>query len=454
MFQEFYTDSVISRFIKELLYDTAVPSIDVVNDGDTVYKGVTYIYNNKIVIANKTASIKPNLKDCTVDDVREYLHINEIPFLNNHPNLGRVKISVISNFINNAKKSGVVGTSQLKVYIKNNIKSILPNDIFTESEYITLMSLLLTVTSSNVSSDVYREVSSYHFGDYIPQYTEKYISKYNYYDSETHKMLGKYLRFIKGMTGVDLLPYYNCFTDKIVTNYYIDFQTETITPGTLPGYKLYAVPVKIGRTYTIAIDCPTSVLMKTGFYNESGLLEFEIGQRSSGIRLSSFNTFLNMPSMSFNSPIQLTIQDESVLSNINYYKQYENTLYLFIQLPAQNDSSIIVLDGKYRNKPSNVIGSTPFTYPSLLIMNTRKQFAFSDRLIEYLLSNVINSSDAISENITRVQNYIGYTSGITGVWDDNMRSIIFEKANLSNHYDVSGYVDKNVEKELTKGFKV
>ena len=95
---------------------------------------------------------------------------------------------------------------------------------------------------------------------------------------------------------------------------------------------------------------------------------------------------------------------------------------------------------------------------SLLQLNDGNTYPFSDRLIEYLLWNVITSVDDIGQNIERVQYYANAfdinSEFIPGVWSNYLRYIIYLNYNRdkkSKHLDINGFVDKDVEKFLLRG---
>ena len=100
-------------------------------------------------------------------------------------------------------------------------------------------------------------------------------------------------------------------------------------------------------------------------------------------------------------------------------------------------------------------------------------YAFSNRLVEYLLLNVIDSQESINKNIERVQDRITsykmgnrnlfpkYRGAFTpGVWDENIQKYIYslrksiEKSPRGNSsVDYNGYVDRDTETILDRGNK-
>lgn len=98
----------------------------------------------------------------------------------------------------------------------------------------------------------------------------------------------------------------------------------------------------------------------------------------------------------------------------------------------------------------------PITNLQLLQLNTGISYPFADRLIEYLLGNVITEVDKIDDNIARVQKVMGLNcieSTYPGVWEKKIRMVMYEFMNRNRNtrrfeinHDLLGYVDKDVEK--------
>jgi hypothetical protein len=151
----------------------------------------------------------------------------------------------------------------------------------------------------------------------------------------------------------------------------------------------------------------------------------------------------------------------------------ESELKLFIKVPATNTSSITVLEGDYcnfndslymwdnkngwqylsnstvanfetekickckgackceRSKLPNINSREfkPISKLQLLALNTGISYPFADRLIEYLVANVILPNDATPDNIKRLQKVMedcGYTFQIDGIWEPKMQMILYD----------------------------
>jgi hypothetical protein len=69
----------------------------------------------------------------------------------------------------------------------------------------------------------FKRVSPYVFGEEYPNITGRYESKISGYDSTTHFYLGQYLRMMRDIYDLDLMPFYNCFGNEYVSD--IDFNS-------------------------------------------------------------------------------------------------------------------------------------------------------------------------------------------------------------------------------------
>lgn len=324
------------------------------------------------------------------------------------------------------------------------------------------------------SSMNYSICSSFSFGENVPTVTQKYVSKYNYYDSDTHKQLGRYLRCVRNILGINLMPYYNCFNYTILQD--VKITESGVTIGSDAHYKVVAVPIKFNKKYSIAIDCASTVILKSVFYGNFGLIKTTNHEDKIYLTdiLEEKPVIINH--MNFKHPHLYSISNnfEYLPDGESLSKECENfesSLYLLIRLPVSNNSSIVVIEGDYSSNTTNVVNNTQVfnnaseikpedvdrlfkSNLSLLQINDSNTYAFSNRLIEYLLLNVIDSNDTIPNNIKYIKDCIYSNSNNTDIWDFALRLKLYDTYMNSNKQklDISGFVDKDMERLVTYNY--
>lgn len=344
------------------------------------------------------------------------------------------------------------------------------------------------------------------------------------------------------------MPFYNCFSYYFFEDVHL---TEENSSGYVlsnnPNYKIAAIPIKFDKKYTIALDSTTNILLKAYFHDNLGNMEMNVnGVKVASTELlkdcpveisynnESFVTtndgVINLPQTTFGNPVKFEIKlDSNNLTDIfkRKLKLLEKYLYLIIQIPIHNESSLVVLEGDYVNNDKNTniynIEKNYYIYDysqdennptreyitkdkilenilendtnyiksnisynndsnyafnmvvslldlssndkknnfllsnlSLLEINTKEIYAFNNRLIEYLLLNVVDPEDTIDNNTIKIQNIFelfNYKDTAPGVWTNKLRYMLYKKYmsyNLQNKLDINGFVDKNIEKMIIK----
>lgn len=311
----------------------------------------------------------------------------------------------------------------------------------------------------NIAS--YKIIDLYTFGDRNVKFTHNYISKTNYYDSETHIHLGNYLRAYRDLMNVDLLPFYNCYCDKYTSNFVVSESGIQASYKKNIKYETVEIPIRYNQTYTIALDSPSEVIICPALFSHEDLVVVD------SLNISKFlwsaGNIVKYPSMQFNYPVTYMLHNED-----SFLQTYEKNLYLFIQIPYGLKSSIVVLEGDYTDLSRKIIGiesvqqmdNAQLDYYmlsnlSLLKMNDRMRYAFSDRLVEYLYNNPVDINEEVNGNIQRVQQALSsdrYFRTKKDIWQDELRNLIYNRYldNSTSPYDINGYVDKDVEKYLNK----
>lgn len=301
--------------------------------------------------------------------------------------------------------------------------------------------------------------------NYSPQTHTTHNSSTNYYDSDTHMYLGKYLRYLKTSTGLNLFPYYNVFPDKYFNDielYRINERDIGIYRRSKQQYKVCAVPILYGKTYKIYVDAPEGVLMRACLHDANGWIE-EVEENMPESLINTLSSSGKYHSYSrFSEYIEFRIETDSTRDST-----MQRYLYLVLQIAKDNNSSIVVLEDVNTDKiikcNEQSVRDLHLLNLSLLKMNTRVSYAFSDRLIEYLLGNVISEYDPIARNVQKVQEALcsvdKYYEGsfrsrrnTKGTWDQDIPRKILNLVEQSEYtslqYDHDGNINKDVEKLL------
>ena len=207
-------------------------------------------------------------------------------------------------------------------------------------------------------------------------YNKKYLNRTknlkidnNVYDAYTHEYVGDYLRFQRDYNNLDLMPLYNCFSNTVCTNLDLTVDTDKNVNGVFnssdQNYKIYMVPVKLFKKYTIAIECRSYIEVFCGLYDTS---LSDLVTKGNKFEMLPRITYAFFNSTQFNRPVlydkladikaQLNTifdNDYEMLSDIS---QHEQNLKLFIKVPAKNKSSITILEGDYTNYTGGVFNRT------------------------------------------------------------------------------------------------
>ena len=423
--QQFYTNTIESKFIKDLIATTPLPTIDTLYKGEWIVPGCYYINDCNVVRAN---------------------HITDDEAFQFDPDTSNSQLALIS---------------------------------------------------------------PYKFGSSYPGFTSTYYSINDGYDSKTHYYLGNYLRCIRDLHDINLMPFYNCYNGEYVTDIFINTSTTTTkavddsgneievttinhniiqSDPNVRGKKVISIPVKFGETYSIFIDCSTQVEIMCGFYGNKGYIS---PTQTPAVEIKTENKYVNLRYTSFRDGFTYTTPkpEKSTYPYTRFFR-------MFIQLPLNIESSIVVLEGDYTTKntaygtytyneeekqlaidisdfPTKVKqNQTLLSDLSLTQIAGSVSYAFSDRLIEYLTYNVITGEETITQNISRVQQYasslinakLNHTepfnmlSSTPDVWDTKLQTYLFNLAKeskyIQNKLDLTGYVDKDVEQVITRGQEV
>ena len=343
---------------------------------------------------------------------------------------------------------------------------------------------------------------TYYYGQNILNITHTLTIKNSNYDYLTHNRLGNYLRFLKDYKQLNLMSMYNCFNGQSANNIDIEFKlkqsdTNYVTFKTSDeSYKIFTVPVKYYRKYTFYVDCATNFEVVGCYYlNNNQLNTLKIGGNDDILERYLYSTtYKKVTGASFNKPVVYDKLENLLFDIANggaplevtkALAQKEIELVLLVKLPKNNNSSLVVLEGDYSldgthryfpnkstfsaftNYISNFKGDCLkdykdfYSYKQLTYINDGNSYPFADRLVEYLVDNVISPIDEIELNTKRVETNLiskkvldGYTPFYE--WNNDLRARIYLTAIknrlLNTKFDILGYVDRDVEEKVV-GFE-
>lgn len=192
------------------------------------------------------------------------------------------------------------------------------------------------------------EKLNYIYNEKQLNHTKNLKIKNNIYDYYTHEYLGDFLRFQRDYNNLDLMSLYNCFNDRICSK--LDFTSSEY--GNVPfnaddnKYKIYMIPVKIFNKYTIAIDSDLPIEICCGLY---------------GKYQDTRTKFMSIPKLTYKKYSKTKFSSpelyEGVAEISDFVKkeyevelaQNECDLKMFVKVPINNTSSIVILEGDYRS---------------------------------------------------------------------------------------------------------
>lgn len=371
-------------------------------------------------------------------------------------------------------------------YPKANSSYILNNNIFQ----------WVSDNTGNIVST--KRLGSYDFGCKYLNVTSNFEIKNLVYDIETHKYLGKYLRFIRDYTGIDLMSMYNCFCEE-TSDYNISFDIgsgddlKKVLMNSGNGYVAYKIPVSI-NTLTISTHNITSC--------EMCLYVDDVSLTGSDKNNIAKSTYIKTK---INNFIHINLFEKS--NEKSTLTKFYDKIYLLLKVPSSLKTSITVLDGKYYikdnsdyicykpclsivegeeailqaiRKATSPVSQYPYDYDNLkeaedkyltVAVETNEEiysdtavdtgfnvtsqllspenlsgnYLLADRLIEYLTGNAINPLSQYYD-IRKLQSALSEKE--TGLWENSLDQKIKNIIKNSGYdfgYDSVGYLDKDVE---------
>lgn len=269
----------------------------------------------------------------------------------------------------------------------------------------------------------FNQINKYNYREFQPSIDKLNFCNCSYYDNQTHTLLGEYLRWMRDIKRINLMQMYNCFGNEIIDDMEIVGNSCVYNPNS--SYKILSVPIKFNRVYSIGIDSQTGGRILPVLWGDRGLLKDTATLKYIGVRYKQL-TASTFSTSSLNRPFQLEVN--TFLKNANEDNEFDlyskqKYLRLFIQVPKSNTSSVVVIEGDFSDRNKYKAQRYPFippnynsvtldyilqSWPELFQINDQITYAYSEKLIEYLLENVITERDVVPDDIKRIQDQIKY----------------------------------------------
>ena len=204
-------------------------------------------------------------------------------------------------------------------------------------------------------------VHFYNYGEPLLNYTKKLILKNNIYDSYTHEYLGDYLRFQRDYLGINLMPLYNCFSNRECPELHINNNSFTFDTSD-KRYKIYMLPVKLFKKYTIAIDSDFPIELCCGLYSNTQDTSTK-SNKLVGLTYQKINYSQFSQPFLYTKLFDKELLNNELGTNLSEISFNEKNLKLFIKVPISNTSTIIILEGDYRGWNDTILFSPQKTIP-------------------------------------------------------------------------------------------
>lgn len=232
----------------------------------------------------------------------------------------------------------------------------------------------------NKDNSTFKVLDDIGFGKYYINVTRKETCPNSYYDYDTHRLFGKWLRMLRSYTDIDLMHLYNCFDGTYLDDVSLGNTKDEyyLNLFGLSTAKVLWVPIKYNTQYTIYVDSKKPVKMCPAFRNNAGMIKIQVKKNNTA--KSIFNEEYDKTHYEYFYPDRedkeacerwdrhtnygetkpFSPVSDTRLSDLQFKKPFvwkgiecknkelyelQNYLGLIIQLDRNNTSSVVVLEG-------------------------------------------------------------------------------------------------------------
>ena len=378
------------------------------------------------------------------------------------------KVSLYSNVIKN-----LLATTYLPL-----IRSVREGDYICEGRFYVFKCEFVKCTKSGfvgskgfIDTDKianWTSLREFHFGEKDDKLSTNYISNCEGYDYRTHERLGQYLRNLRDMYGLNLLPMYNCFSNQPLENHIIKPKKIEHT-STYKNTKIYKIPIKFNQDYTICIENLGKTTIAPAFLRYNNLVKQNNTQYGNGIditnqyiSLHAYDNIHNYVNTSFGKPIKVRFDNYphtknlEVLNNTPVQKEeevqsfvsgettveFDSVVYGSIYLLDENDEQVDNEDG---NQPA-ILGEN-----KTIIQESFKEGKSASDVVKIVYTYIPYTRNKVSYEITNemcsqfadVENTLYMLIQVPKVFNQNIVVLEGDYTELEAQKIVDGmYVDK------------
>lgn len=353
--------------------------------------------------------------------------------------------------------------------------------VFNGESIILNNTIQVGVENGNGVSSKY--VGKYTFGEWYKNLTTNYISNKSYYDYNLHENFGRFLRAYRDYYQIDVMNFYNCFSNRYINSFSLPFTDYTmdLTPYD-DKFRIVAFPVLYDTIYHVIFSQTVvgDVEIQAVYFNNDVPIARAEGSVTNPL---TYTTYVNKDFYFCIGSKTAMDNDGHAATNEKQLQQLESDrlskqrmLYVVMQFPQEVSGPIVVLEQpKFTFAINNeLLNISPYE---------TEQIAFSDTLIEYITGNAITNATKQGTSVKTIQEIISSNAfynrfGVggneligadivnysltSGVFDLGMQRIIYKAlfnfgvpSGINAHPNgieklpnFMGFVDKNVEKIL------
>ena len=235
------------------------------------------------------------------------------------------KITTYSNFIKN-----LLSTTYLPL-----VRSVREGDYICKDRLYILRCNVIKCKKSgyigggdflkNTPIAYWETLAEYHFGEKDGKLSTCYVPNAEGYDYKTHERLGQYLRNLRDMYGLNLMPLYNCFSNQFLENHQIK-NNKIIKTSFDNNTKIYKVPIRFNQDYTVCIENLGITTFAPAFLRYNNLLKQNNTAYGNGVdvtnqynALHASDKIKSYSNLSFSKPIKLRFDNKPEIKKYNIY---------------------------------------------------------------------------------------------------------------------------------------